>query len=71
MLMTTRPTVKNKILFFLKHHPGWHSGTELEDQARFWQCKPSMISRRARELADEGKIQRRLSIRRTVEYAHN
>lgn len=46
------------------------SGTELENQARDWQTKASTISRRARELADEGKIIRELSFgkHKTVQY---
>lgn len=48
----------------------WVSGTELENQARDWQTKASTISRRCRELADEGKIIRELSFgkHKTVQY---
>lgn len=46
------------------------SGSELENQARDWQTKASTISRRARELAEEGKITRELSFgkHKTVHY---
>jgi len=67
-LMTQKRTVKNHIVFYLRHHPTWISGLELENQARYWQSKPSIVSRRARELADEEKIDRQLDYRKNVQY---
>lgn len=64
----TKLTIKNRIVHYLRYHPGWQSGLELEYQARFWQSKPSIISRRARELALEGKIERRLDYQKNVQY---
>lgn len=67
-LMTQRRTVKNFILFYLKYHPGWQSGLTLENQAQYWASKPSIVSRRARELYNDGKIERRLDSRKLVQY---
>lgn len=69
-LMLEKRTTKNYILFYLKTHSGWVSGTELEAQAKFWQTKSSIIARRVRELASEDKIERRLNVRRAVEYRY-
>lgn len=62
-------TTKQLILNYLSDKI-WVSGTELENQSRDWQTKASTISRRARELADEGKIIRELSFgkHKTVQY---
>lgn len=69
-LMTSKPTVQNRVLFYLRHHPTWISGLELESQAPYWKSKPSIISRRARELANDDRIERQLDIRRNVQYRH-
>lgn len=50
-------STKLKIINFLKTYPGYVSGSQLEDNARTWQTKASTISRRARELADDGVIE--------------
>lgn len=62
-------TTKQLILNYLNDKI-WVSGSELENQARDWQTKASTISRRCRELADEGKIIRELSFgkHKTVQY---
>lgn len=67
-LMFAKPTVQNRVLFYLRHHPTWISGLELESQAQYWNSKPSIISRRARELANNGRIDRQLDTRRNVQY---
>lgn len=62
-----KPPTKQRILNYLS----WHSvvsGTELESQADKWYTKPSVISRRARELARDGKIDRIVTQRKTVAY---
>lgn len=62
-------TTKVKILNYLKYR-GLVSGTELESQAEAWRTKSSVISRRARELANDGLIERSVSDRKTVQYKH-
>lgn len=69
-LMYSKPTTKNKIIHFLKYEQRWVSGTELESKSKAWQTKSSVISRRARELYNDGKIDRRLNIRKAVEYRY-
>lgn len=64
-------STKDKIVEYLQSQPYWVSGTELERQAPNWETKASVISRRARELAFDGKIQRRLWTKRTVQYRKN
>jgi len=45
----------------LRYRGGWISGVELEHCADTWGAKPSIISRRARELEhDDGLIERRI-----------
>lgn len=61
-------STKLKIVSFLDNQFGWVSGTQLEGQSREWQTKASVISRRARELANDGLIQRRIWERGTVQY---
>lgn len=61
-------TTKQHIINYLKQRPGWCSGTELESFATDWATKSSVISRRARELAYAGQIERVLSFSKTVQY---
>ena len=61
-------TTKTEIIAYLQRHPGWVSGMSLEDNARDWQTKASTISRRARELYEEGKIDRMIK-GKTVQYS--
>lgn len=64
-----RTSTKSHIKTYLKSNSfRYVSGSELERQADTWQTKPSVISRRARELANEGVIQRRINQRGAVEY---
>ena len=67
----TGVTTKSRIINYLKSVNGFVSGSELEAQAEDWGTKSSVISRRCRELANEGKIQRTLGYRRTVQYGLN
>lgn len=60
-------STRDRIILYLRLH-GQVSGSELEFQARDWQTKGSTISRRCRELADEGKIERVIGDKRTVQY---
>lgn len=60
-------TTKQRILSYLQSR-SWCSGTELESQAPDWGTKASVITRRARELVNEGKLDRMLSNRKTVQY---
>lgn len=64
-----RITTKARILGYLKYRD-FTSGTELEAQAEAWGTKSSVISRRARELHQEGKLERSMSFRKTVQYRH-
>ncbi len=57
-------TTKSRITEYLVGK-GWVSGMMLEDMAADWQTKSSTISRRARELFDEGRISRMITVRRT------
>lgn len=59
-------TTKQRILDYLKYR-GEVSGMQLENNAREWMTKASTISRRARELSEEGKIERALN-GKTVAY---
>lgn len=65
--MNYKVTTKQRIIGYLKYR-GLTSGTELESQARDWNTKASVISRRARELANEGQIVRVMGYKRTVQY---
>lgn len=63
-------STKTRIVEYLRNH-GRCSGSELERQAEAWFTKPSVISRRARELANEGVIQHeyvRHGKQKTVQY---
>lgn len=60
-------TTKQRIYFYLQHN-GQVSGSELEKMADKWFTKPSVISRRARELAQAGTIERVISSAGTVQY---
>ena len=62
-------TTKQQIMNYLNYTGRWCSGSELEAQAEDWQTKSSVISRRARELANENRINRALGPKRTVQYA--
>lgn len=59
-------TTNQRIVDYLRTG-NWISGLELELQATKWFSKPSTISRRARELADSGTIERMLK-GKTVQY---
>lgn len=59
-----RQTTKSRIVEYLMGK-GWVSGMQLEDMAHDWQTKSSTISRRARELYEEGRINRMIFVRRT------
>lgn len=61
-------STKQKIYWYLKNN-GTSSGGKLEMMADEWETKPSVISRRARELAKAGIIYRSLSERGTVKYS--
>ena len=63
-----RTSTKNRIVGYLSSRPAWVSGPELERQASEWQTKASVISRRARKLARDGKIERRIWERGVVYY---
>lgn len=60
-------TTKQRITSYL-NDKGWVSGTQLESQASEWGTKASVISRRARELVNDGLIERGVSDRKTVQY---
>ena len=60
-------STKQKIYYYLKNH-GEVSGTELERKAEEWTTKASVVARRARELAHDGTLDRRLSEKGTVYY---
>lgn len=54
-------TTKSRILIYLRaRQPSYISSTELERMSADWATKASTIGRRARELEDEGRIQRKL-----------
>lgn len=59
-----KQTTKSRIINFLIGK-GWVSGMMLEDMAQSWETKSSTISRRARELYEEGRINRMITVRRT------
>lgn len=61
-------STKQRIIYYLQIQ-GKVSGSQLEDQAHSWETKASVISRRARELVNEGKISRTFSERGTVQYS--
>lgn len=67
--MTYKPkqSTKQKIYWYVKNN-GDVSGSELERMADSWQTKPSVVSRRAREMVNSGVLRRRLSERNTVQY---
>ena len=52
-------SLKQQILTFIEHQQGWVHGGLLEDKAREWGYKASNCSRRARELENEGSIERK------------
>lgn len=60
-------TTKVEILAYCTGR-GYVSGTELESKAQEWRTKASVISRRARELVNEGKLERTLGFKKTVQY---
>jgi DNA-binding HxlR family transcriptional regulator len=62
-----KPTMKQRIYYYLRNN-GEVSGNQLESMASLWESKASVISRRARELVNEGVIERRLSEKGTVQY---
>lgn len=65
--MNYKVTTKERIIGYLRYR-GLTSGTELESQARDWGTKASVISRRAREMASDGEIERVLGYKKTVQY---
>lgn len=64
--MKTHST-KSRILEYVRLY-GLVTGAGLENNAIEWSTKGSTISRRARELADEGKLLRIISPKGTVSY---
>lgn len=67
MRKTESKSTKQLIVIYLNNR-GWCSGAQLENQAQAWQTKASTISRRARQLVEDGKIERRLGDKQTVQY---
>jgi hypothetical protein len=61
-------SIKKQIKDHLKKQNGWIHGGTLERCARAWNCKASTISRRARELAANGEIDRRENEKGEVMY---
>lgn len=57
-----RQTAKQKIVGYLRRHDRYVSGTELENMSSEWKTKASTISRRARELYEDDRLERRLVI---------
>lgn len=49
-------SVQNKIVEYLQRNGGWVSGNDLENMAKYFGSKPSIVGRRARELEKIGKI---------------
>lgn len=70
-----KPTVKNRIVHFLRYHPGWHSKTEIQMiGTKHWvrnykHPSPDNISRRLRELANEDLIDVR-TVKGLVQYKY-
>lgn len=59
-----KPTIKNRIVHYLRYHPGWHSKTQIQMiGTKHWigtnrlHPSPDNISRRLRELANEDLIE--------------
>ncbi len=67
-MIGAKVSTKMRIVNYLKFQPYWVSGTQLERQADEWRTKASVISRRARELAHDGTIQRRVWENKCVQY---
>lgn len=58
--MFTKPTTKNQIVHYLRHRPGWHRSAEIQAMGIHWHTTGATISRRLRELYDDGKIGRQI-----------
>lgn len=56
----SKQTHKSRILIYLRSRPYYINSAELENVATEWGAKPSTISRRCRELYEEGKLDRRI-----------
>lgn len=69
-LMFAKPTVTNRIVFYLRHHPGWRSTVELQAQGIHWQTTGANIARRSRELAKDNKIEVQLDYRGLAQYRY-
>lgn len=72
--LLSRPTIRNRILHYLRYHPGWHSKTKIQMiGSQHWvgtnklHPSPDNISRRLRELANEGLIEVR-TVKGLVQY---
>lgn len=63
-------TTKTRIINYLQYK-NWVSGSELEGMADSWYTKASVISRRCRELVNEGKLIRDISSKGTVQYHYH
>ena len=63
-----KQTTKQRIYWYLKNN-GRVSGSQLEKMADEWMTKPSVISRRCRELAHDGIIYRSIGEKGTVQYS--
>lgn len=60
-------STREKILSYMRSQGGWVQSYTLESQSENFGSMPSQISRRARELAYDGFLDRR-QIKKTVEY---
>lgn len=54
-----KQTTKQQILSYLEGQD-WCSGSQLELMSMEWQTKPSTVSRRLRELYEDGQLDRKL-----------
>lgn len=64
-----RQTTKWKIINYMRLNEGrWVPSWEIEAQAGDFQAMASQITRRCRELVNDGALEKRLSPKRRVEY---
>lgn len=61
-------SIKNRIKSYLQEHEGWVHGGEIEGLKDELNAKAGTINRRARELAESGKIDRKTNDNGEVEY---
>jgi len=61
-------TIKNRIREFLQEQGGWVHGGAVESLKTELNAKAGTINRRARELAEAGKIERKTNEKGEVEY---